>query len=226
MPLTVPPLTAIIDVEAAQRARWRPLDVASAFLAGGATLIQLRAKRISASEFLDLAGRIAEFAHAAGAHLIINDRADIARLAAADGVHVGQGDLPAVEARKLVGAAKIVGVSTHNIEQAQQAVLDGADYIGVGPVFRSPTKPRDFLPGLDFARQVAEQIQLFIDNNVRVLRSIGLELQGVDLQQWQQTRVLKDYLLEFPEFREVSFFAAGGRKTRPAPRLHSLLMTL
>ena len=75
-------------------------------------------------------------------------------------MHVGQGDLPAVEARKIVGTDKIVGVSTHNLDQARQAVLDGADYIGVGPVFRSTTKTRDFLPGLDFARQVADQIPL------------------------------------------------------------------
>jgi signal transduction histidine kinase len=64
---------------------------------------------------------------------------------------------------------------------------------------------------LNVARQVAEQIQLYIDNNIRVLRSVGLELRGVDLQEWQQTRVLKDYVLEFPEFREITFFAPGGR---------------
>ena len=73
---------------------------------------------------------------------VINDRPAIAMLADADGVHVGQGDLPAVEARKIIGNAKILGVSTHNIEQARRAMLDGADYIGVGPVFSSPTKPR------------------------------------------------------------------------------------
>jgi signal transduction histidine kinase len=64
---------------------------------------------------------------------------------------------------------------------------------------------------LGVAKQVAEQIQLYIDNNIRVLRSVGLELRGVDLQGWQQERVLKDYVLEFPEFREITFFAAGGR---------------
>src|SRR5213079_2637827 len=91
---------------------------------------------------------------------IINDRADIAMLADADGLHVGQSDLPAVQARKLIGQSRILGVSTHNLEQARQAVLDGADYIGVGPLFPSPTKPRDFLPGLAFARQVASEIHL------------------------------------------------------------------
>ena len=94
--------------------------------------------------------------------LIINDRPDIAVLSDADGVHVGQGDLPAIEARKIVGAGKILGVSTHSIEQARQAVTDGADYIGVGPIFRSSTKPRDWemIPGLDYAARVAETVKI------------------------------------------------------------------
>jgi thiamine-phosphate pyrophosphorylase len=91
---------------------------------------------------------------------IINDRPDIALLAGADGVHVGQTDLPAVEARKIIGHDKILGISTHNLDQARQAHLDGADYIGVGPVFPSPTKPRDFLPGPDYAREASAQIPL------------------------------------------------------------------
>jgi thiamine-phosphate pyrophosphorylase len=73
---------------------------------------------------------------------------------------VGQTDLPAIEARKLIGRHKILGVSTHNLEQARQAVEDGADYIGVGPIFKSSTKTRDILPGLDYARQVATEIRI------------------------------------------------------------------
>jgi len=91
---------------------------------------------------------------------IINDRPDIALLSDADGVHLGQSDLPARDVRKLIGTQKILGVSTHNPDHAKQAVLDGADYIGVGPVFRSPTKPRDFLPGLPYAADVAKQITI------------------------------------------------------------------
>src|SRR5205085_1676762 len=89
---------------------------------------------------------------------IINDRPDIALLSGADGVHVGQDDLPAAEVRKLIGRDKILGVSTHNIEQARQAILDGADYIGVGPVFKSTTKPRDIHPGLAFAQEVVTEL--------------------------------------------------------------------
>jgi thiamine-phosphate pyrophosphorylase len=73
---------------------------------------------------------------------------------------LGQTDLPCTEARKLLGPDRIIGVSTHKLDQARQARLDGADYIGVGPVFRSSTKARDFLPGLEYARQAAEQIPL------------------------------------------------------------------
>ena len=91
---------------------------------------------------------------------IINDRPDIALLSDADGVHVGQEDLPAVEVRKLLGPSKIVGVSTHRIEQARQAMLDGADYIGVGPIYRSPTKPRDFVAGLEYAGKTAAEIRI------------------------------------------------------------------
>jgi thiamine-phosphate pyrophosphorylase len=84
----------------------------------------------------------------------------VALLSGADGVHVGQTDLPAEEVRKLLGAQKLLGVSTHNLEQVKAARLSGADYVGVGPVFPSPTKPRpemtNALPGLGFARTAAE----------------------------------------------------------------------
>jgi len=91
---------------------------------------------------------------------MVNDRPDIAVLAEADGVHVGQDDLSVYEARRIVGADLLVGVSTHSLEQARQAVLDGADYIGVGPVFTSKTKQFESLAGLEFVRQVAAEISL------------------------------------------------------------------
>jgi thiamine-phosphate pyrophosphorylase len=81
-------------------------------------------------------------------------------MAGADGVHVGQGDLPAAALRKLLGTEMIIGVSTHNVAQARQAVLDGADYVGIGPVFPSTTKPRTFIAGLDTARHVAAAVKI------------------------------------------------------------------
>jgi thiamine-phosphate pyrophosphorylase len=134
------------------------LDAAEQAILGGADCIQLREKNLDGGELLKRARQLVELCRRHTVHCIINDRPDVALLAGADGVHLGQEDLPAKEVRKLVGRNKIVGVSTHTIEQAKQAVLDGADYVGVGPVFRSETKPRDFLPGLAFARQVASQL--------------------------------------------------------------------
>jgi thiamine-phosphate pyrophosphorylase len=91
---------------------------------------------------------------------ILNDRPDIALLSRADGVHVGQEELTVHEARQIVGPSMLIGVSTHNIEQARQAVLDGANYIGCGPTFPSGTKHFDRFPGLEFLRQVAAEISL------------------------------------------------------------------
>ena len=90
----------------------------------------------------------------------MNDRPDIAVLAEADGVHIGQDELTVSEARRIVGPERLIGVSTHTIEQARQAVLDGADYLGVGPTFPSGTKSFESFAGLEFIRQVAAEITL------------------------------------------------------------------
>lgn len=91
---------------------------------------------------------------------VVNDRPDIAALARADGVHVGQEELSVHEVRQIVGATMLVGVSTHSIEQARQAVLDGASYLGCGPTFPTSTKEFSAYPGVDFLRQVAAEIAL------------------------------------------------------------------
>jgi thiamine-phosphate pyrophosphorylase len=92
--------------------------------------------------------------------LILNDRADLAILAHADGLHLGQDELSVHDARQLVGPDMLIGVSTHSLAQARQAVLDGASYLGCGPTFPSGTKHFDRFPGLDFLRQVAAEIAL------------------------------------------------------------------
>ena len=132
------------------------LDAAEQAILGGADALQLREKNLPSGEFLNRARQLVNLCRKHNAISIINDRPDIALLADADGVHVGQDDLPATDVRKLLGRNKIIGVSTHNLDQAKQAVRDGADYIGIGPIFRSTTKPRDFLPGLPFAREIAD----------------------------------------------------------------------
>jgi thiamine-phosphate pyrophosphorylase len=133
-------LCAIVDVDVAQRAGWSPLDLAVAYLNGGARFLQIRAKSLPGAEFLDLASRLRERADAAAACLIVNDRADIARLSGAAGVHVGQDDLPATAARAIVGEAAVLGLSTHNREQIDRGVLAPVTYIAIGPVFGTATK--------------------------------------------------------------------------------------
>ena len=109
-------------------------------LAGGCTVIQLREKDCSSREFFELAKRVKTITDAAGAPLIINDRADIALAVGAAGVHVGQSDLPAHIVRKIVGPDAIVGVSASTLEEAVQAEKDGADYLGVGAMYATATK--------------------------------------------------------------------------------------
>jgi thiamine-phosphate pyrophosphorylase len=148
----------VLVTESICRRPW--LEVAQAAIDGGADCLQLREKDLDSGEFLRRAQTLVDLCRRHNVLCIINDRPDIALLAGADGVHVGQTDLPCIEVRKLLGPDKLIGVSTHNVDQAKQARLDGADYIGVGPVFRSSTKTRDFLPGLPYAREAAEQIPL------------------------------------------------------------------
>lgn len=148
----------VLITESACRRPW--LETAEAAIRGGADCLQLREKNLDSGELLRRAVQLVALCRRHNVLCIVNDRPDIAILSDADGVHVGQDDLPAIEARKLLGPDKIVGVSTHRLSQARQAVLDGADYIGVGPIFRSPTKPRDFIAGLEYAREVAANIAI------------------------------------------------------------------
>jgi thiamine-phosphate pyrophosphorylase len=132
----------------------------SELLAGGAQMVQLREKARPDREVVELAHRVRQVTRRAGALFIVNDRPDIARLVDADGVHVGQEELSVKDARRIVGPRALVGVSVHSIEQARQAVLDGADYMGVGPTFPSSTKPFASFPGLELVRQVSIEIRL------------------------------------------------------------------
>jgi thiamine-phosphate pyrophosphorylase len=127
---------------------------------GGASIVQLREKDKSDRELLERARQVRQWTRQAGVLFIVNDRADIARLVEADGVHLGQDDLPVQEARRLLGPDALVGVSTHNLEQLRQAILDGASYVGIGPAFPSGTKEFTELAGLDFVRQAMAETTL------------------------------------------------------------------
>jgi thiamine-phosphate pyrophosphorylase len=114
--------------------------VVASLARAGARLIQLRAKGLGDRAFLDCARGAVAAAHAAGALLVVNDRPDVARLAAADGVHVGQDDLAPGDVRRVLGPGFLVGVSTHDVGQASAARTSGADYVAVGPVFATSSK--------------------------------------------------------------------------------------
>ncbi len=126
----------------------------------GVDLFQLRDPSANDRTLLDRARIGTLAAHRHDALLIVNDRADIAVAADADGVHVGQQELPVAETRRIVGPRRLIGVSTHSIDQARQAVADGADYIGCGPVFPGRTKSFESYPGIEFLRQIVGEIQL------------------------------------------------------------------
>jgi thiamine-phosphate pyrophosphorylase len=133
-------LHAIADVQAAGRAGWTPIDLARAFLDGGATVIQLRAKRLPSGAFLDLCDAAVALAMPYKADIIVNDRLDLALMSGASGVHLGQDDLSPAAARQLLGPRAIVGYSTHTIDQIDKAMLEPASYIAIGPVFGTTTK--------------------------------------------------------------------------------------
>jgi thiamine-phosphate pyrophosphorylase len=126
-------------------------------LAGGATMVQHREKRLATREFVAAAERMRGVAREAGAALIINDRLDVALAVDADGVHVGQEDMPAALARELIGPERILGVSVSTAEQAREAERAGADYVGSSAVFPTSTKSDIGVPlGLDGLRELVE----------------------------------------------------------------------
>lgn len=137
-----------------------PVALARILLEAGARVMQLRLKDFSARDFLAAARAIAALCHERGAILIVNDRADIASLAGADGVHVGQEDLPLEAARRVVGPDKIVGVSTHSVEQARAAESGGANYIGFGAIYSGGLKDVKHARGLEELQAVRSAVRL------------------------------------------------------------------
>lgn len=138
----------------------RMVQLAAQVIEAGAGAIQLREKGVDDRTLLKRARQLRRMTRDANRLLIINDRPDIAVLSRADGVHLGQNDLTVKDARTIVGPETFIGVSTHNIEQAEQAVLDGANYIGCGPTFPSKTKHFEQFPGLPFLRQISANLQI------------------------------------------------------------------
>ncbi len=138
----------------------QPVILARELLAAGATILQLRLKQIASRDFLAAAREIAAQCRDFGATLIINDRVDVAILSNADGVHLGQQDLPLAAARELIGPNKLIGISTHSVEQAVAAESAGADYIGFGAIYSGGLKNVQNAQGLDRLREVRRAVSL------------------------------------------------------------------
>jgi thiamine-phosphate pyrophosphorylase len=158
--------------------------VAEALVAGGIDLLQLRAKNLSPAEIEKLAVGLHSITAKHGVPLIINDHPQIARNLPAEGVHLGQDDLSIADARRIVGPECAIGKSTHSLDQAIRAFYEGADYIGFGPIFATPTKP-DYPPiGLDDIARVQESVRIPIfciggiklDNLAKVIEAGALRV--------------------------------------------------
>ncbi len=127
---------------------------------GGCTLVQLREKNLSSRDFYEIAKRVRNLTIKLGVPLIINDRVDIALAVDADGVHVGQDDLPASKVREIIGDDKIIGVSASNLVEALEAVNAGADYIGVGAMYATGTKSDADITTIDELKRIRKAVPL------------------------------------------------------------------
>jgi len=137
------------------------LEVVKAAVAGGVTCIQLREKDCSTLEFIEQALAIRSFLEAHNIPLIINDRLDVALAVAADGVHLGQNDMPLEMARKIAGRSMLIGISTESVQDAVAAEKGGADYLGVSPIYATPTKTDTAPPlGLEGLQEIRKQVKI------------------------------------------------------------------
>jgi thiamine-phosphate pyrophosphorylase len=191
-----------------------PVGQAEAALAGGATVLQLREKERPAGAVLEAARRLVALAHGR-ALVIVNDRADIAALAGADGVHVGDDDLPTAEARAVVGPDRLVGRSTRTLEDGQAALAAGADHVGFGPIFATTTKAIAAAPrGLEQLRRVAASLPA----PVVAIGGIGRETIGQVASAGAAAAAVIGALLEGPDPRtQAAALAAAFRAGRGCP---------
>lgn len=215
--MNLPRLYAIVDVEVCARAGREPRDLARAYLSGGARLLQLRAKDLGGAAFLALATAIVDDAReAAGGQVIINDRADIAALSGAAGVHVGQDDLSVDDVRRIVGAEAIVGLSTHTHAQLQDAVGQAISYVAIGPVFGTATKATGYdAVGLEMVRDAHA---LASPKGIPVVAIGGITLERVK-SVWDagaaSAAVIGDLLTGDPAERVAKFHSSFHGSTVP-----------
>jgi thiamine-phosphate pyrophosphorylase len=180
------------------------LGVVEAALQGGLSVVQYRDKSISDCDRLEMAQQLCQLCHRYGALFLVNDRVDMALAADADGVHLGQDDIPIDVARQLLGPHKIIGRSTTNAEEMEAAIAEGADYIGVGPVYSTPTKPNKEASGLEYVRYASEHASVpwfaigGVDtNNIQEVTAAGAERVAVvrAIMQAEQPTLVTQYFV-------------------------------
>jgi len=156
------------------------LEIVSAAVHGGTTIVQLREKDCSTRDFIEQALTIKEFLKDCGVPMIINDRLDVAQAVKADGVHLGQTDMPLKVAKKILGDSMIIGISAESLRDAVEAEKGGADYLGVSPIYATPTKTDTALPlGLEGLREIRKAVRIPLvgigglnrDNAAEVIRN-------------------------------------------------------
>jgi thiamine-phosphate pyrophosphorylase len=216
--MSLPKLYTIVDVDVCARAGWAPRELARAYLAGGARLLQLRAKELGGAAFRDLATAMVDDARGAGGLVVVNDRADIAALSGAAGVHVGQDDLPADDVRRIVGADAIVGLSTHTRAQLTAARALPISYVAIGPVFGTSTKATGYdAVGLEMIR---EAHALASPYNIPVVAIGGITLERVT-SVWAagaaSAAVITDLVTDDPAARVAEFVRKAARWVEPPP---------
>ncbi|MGR3310815.1 MAG: thiamine phosphate synthase [Candidatus Brocadiales bacterium] len=200
-------LYVLISSQACKLTSWHACKQA---IEGGADAIQVREKNMDDDTFMMLAEKIREATSRAGIIFIVNDRPKIAKKVDADGVHIGQHDVSIHDARNILGEEKIIGISTHRIEQARKAVSDGANYISAGPVYATKTKPHEPAVGLGYIDEVAREIEtpffaigsITIENLEDVLRAGASRVAACSAIIGSRniagtTRMFKDKLLQF-----------------------------
>ncbi len=158
MSVELSPLYAIVDAGLAARHGWTVPDLAAAYLDGGARLVQLRSPGVASGVLESWCGAVVARASSYAAVVVVNDRADVARVCGAAGVHLGQADLSVEEARRVVGESGVIGLSTHTADQIGDALARPVTYVAVGPVHPTATKNTGYRPtGLALVRRAASR---------------------------------------------------------------------
>jgi thiamine-phosphate pyrophosphorylase len=201
----LPRLYAVLDADVAAAHGWTLVDLASACLDGGARLLQLRAKNRPSGWLLDTADALVDRARPLQAQVIVNDRADVARMARAAGVHVGQDDLTPADARRVIGPDAMVGLSTHNRSQVDRAMTEPVSYVAVGPVFGTATKQTGYdavgTPLVEYAASNVHRLPVVAIGGITLARAPDVIARGA-----ASVAVITDLLVTGDPARRVAEF--------------------